>query len=127
MGDNPVSINVQTGRSSNVLDGHYDRFKKQQEQLELRHIKEMNPIKNLDNKIEQVKARMNEAQEIFSRKFNLIHDQVNCMLEKIEEDKQFQQEMILLRQQEIDMITRETESFFGSESSLRKELEVNLS
>lgn len=72
----------------------------------------MNPILALDNKIGHIKDRMNEAQDIFSRKFNLIQDQVSCMLEKIEEDKQFQQEMLILRQQEIDMMTRETEHFF---------------
>jgi len=41
---------------------------------------------------------MAEAQDIFSRKFNLISDQIGSMMEKIEEDKQFQIEMQALRQ-----------------------------
>jgi hypothetical protein len=40
--------------------------------MEARHIKEMNPISVLDDKIVRIKERMIEAQDIFSRKFNLI-------------------------------------------------------
>ena len=34
------------------------------------------------------------------------------MMEKIEEDKSFQQEMIILRQQEIETMVQETDKFF---------------
>jgi hypothetical protein len=49
------------------------------------------------------------------------------MMEKIEEDKQFQVEMQALRQQEIEMLSRESDSFFSQEAQHRKEQELMLS
>lgn len=69
---------------------------------------------------------MGEAQDIFGRKFNLIQDQIGSMMEKIEEDKLFQQEMALLRQQEIDMLNTEVQQFFNIEVTQRKEMEASL-
>ena len=70
---------------------------------------------------------MNEASDIFGRKFTLIQDQVNSLMEKVEEDKQFQQELMLLRKQEVEMMVNETDKFFGQETQLRKDAEKNLS
>ena len=60
---------------------------------------------------------MGEAQDIFGRKFNLIQDLIGSMMEKIEEDKLFQQEMGLLRQQEIEMLNTEVQQFFTVETA----------
>ena len=38
---------------------------------------------------------------------------IGSMCEKIEEDKLFQQEIKLLRQQEIEMMSREADAFFS--------------
>jgi hypothetical protein len=48
------------------------------------------------------------------------------MIEKIEEDKQVQQEITVLRQQELEMMHSESEKFFGLESQRRKECELHL-
>ena len=65
---------------------------------------QINPINHLTDKIVGINERVADAQDIFKRKFQLIQDQVQTMLEKIEEDKQFQFEMADLRKQEVAVL-----------------------
>ena len=81
--------------------------------LESQRLLQMNPIKCLEERIGHIKSRIGEASDIFERKFSLIQDQIGSMCEKIEEDKLFQQEIKLLRQQEIEMMSREADAFFS--------------
>lgn len=62
------------------------------------------PVVQLNERITNVKERMSDAQEIFARKFNLIQEQINSMMERIDEDKAFQKEMALLRAQEMEQM-----------------------
>ena len=48
---------------------------------------ETHPIKVLSTRIGNIEEKIGDAQDIFSRKFNLVQDQVGSLLEKIEEDK----------------------------------------
>ena len=65
--------------------------------MEARQAQDLHPINILEDRICHINERMSDAQDIFCRKFNLVQDQVSSMLEKIEEDKQFQQEAMILR------------------------------
>lgn len=69
---------------------------------------------------------MNDAQDIFQRKFSLIQDQVSSMVEKIEEDKQIQAEITQLRMQELEQLRTETDKFFLQEAQRRRETEQSL-
>lgn len=86
----------------------------------------IHPVVQLNERINTVKERMSDAQEIFARKFNLIQEQINTMMERIEEDKVFQKEMALLRNQEMEQMQRDTDQFFKAEMVARKETEKNL-
>ena len=80
----------------------------------------------LNERINLVKDRMSDAQDIFARKFNLIQEQIYSITERIEEDKQIQTEISLLRSQEIDTLKEEADSFFSNEAAARKEAEKTL-
>lgn len=80
--------------------------------LEAIKARNLHPVAQLEERIHLVEDRMNDAQDIFHRKFNLIHDQVQSMVEKIEEDKQVQAEINFLRQQELEQLKTETDKFF---------------
>ena len=57
----------------------------------------MNPINQLSKKIVKICERIEDANDIFGRKFQLVSDQLRSMKEKIEEDKLFESEMSKLR------------------------------
>ena len=81
----------------------------------------MNPINHLTDKIVGINEKVADAQDIFKRKFQLIQDQVQTMLEKIDEDKQFQFEMNDLRKQEVAALQEEADRHFFRETRERKE------
>ena len=85
-------------QNSVVLQGHYDKYSADKANLDTKRVMQLKPIDQLDKQINQIKERVTDADDIFSRKFQLVQDQVNSMIEKIQEDKAFQSEIHLVRQ-----------------------------
>lgn len=65
-------INIQLKPQSAVLQGQYDQFDAQQKRLQQKQAAENHPILLLDKRISTIDEKVGEAQDIFSRKFNLI-------------------------------------------------------
>lgn len=80
------------------MQGHYDKYSADKANLDTKRVMQLKPIDQLDKQINQIKERVTDADDIFSRKFQLVQDQVNSMIEKIQEDKAFQSEIHLVRQ-----------------------------
>mmetsp|Transcript_7883 Transcript_7883/g.13214 ORF Transcript_7883/g.13214 Transcript_7883/m.13214 type:complete len:184 (+) Transcript_7883:1188-1739(+) len=109
-----------------VLNGQYQQYEEAKRRLEQERDVVLNPLNRLGDKVANVNERIQDAKEIFGRKFQLVQDQVQSMLEKIEEDKLYQDEMLELRRQEISMLSLDVDRFFEQELKMRKEQELKL-
>ena len=73
------------------------------------------PLDEMETRLNLIDSRIGDASDIFSRKFKLANDQINSTIEKINEDQLYQQEVKLLRKEEIDMLSKDAENYFQEE------------
>lgn len=55
-----------------MLSGHYDNYDKQVKRLESQKTQNIHPVVQMNERVNIIKERMSDAQDIFARKFNLI-------------------------------------------------------
>ena len=80
----------------------------------------------MSDRILTVDDRILEAQSIFQTKFDHIQNQLNIFNQQIDEDKAFKVELDQVREEELLMMSTETDKFFEKEKSEREQQEARL-
>ena len=80
----------------------------------------------MSDRILTIDDRILEAQSIFQTKFDHIQNQLNIFNQQIDEDKAFKIELDQVREEELHMLSTETDKFFVKEKAEREQQEARL-
>lgn len=83
-------------------------------------------MEELEERVLNVDERVIEAQEVYTRRFGQVREQLNFIGQLVEEDRQFKDQMHEMREREIIVLEQKIMARIDDEVAQRKQLEAKI-
>lgn len=83
-------------------------------------------MEELEERVLGVDERVMEAQEVYTRRFGQVREQLSFIGQLVEDDRQFKEQLHEMREKEIAVLEQKIMARIDDEVALRKQLEAKV-